>query len=179
MKQGSEQVTRKRNIYTCRFAFIPDPFTEKSQSVKQKHSFDGFHVAPIQTGQHSDGLFEASCRVLHPLIDRTQSPTINCSSTASIDQQNPINTECSKHRAVLCLLMDRIQSLSTPIHHSYQYQDLIVLQHRSLYCWLRLHSAQKHINDVVVVLDQQLSQPHSLSGLKAQPYLNVIVVETK
>ena len=27
------------------------------------------------TGQHSDRVFEASCRALQPLIDRTQSPT--------------------------------------------------------------------------------------------------------
>ena len=42
-----------------------------------------FHAAPIQP----DRTFEASCRALHPVIDRTQSP----------------QTECSKLRAVPCI----------------------------------------------------------------------------
>ena len=102
--------------------------------VQEKHSLNGFHVAPRQPvniktecSEHRATVWstepnktECSKHRAVPCIHWSTEPNHrqpDCPSTvprlAYIDWQNPSQeTECSTRRAALCLLIDRIQSLA-------------------------------------------------------------------
>ena len=108
---GSEQTTRKKKC-TCRFAFTTDPFTERSQNVPYLASVDRPNPTHHRQSVRSIVPYLASTVRKNPLID------------------NPdVSTSC----CVFHPLINRTQSSTNRFRipdHSYQYQDLTVLQHR-------------------------------------------------
>ena len=135
-RHGSEQVTRKKtntragsHSHTSRLLQFHDRsfLREVTNNVrntghicKKKTLIERIPRRTQTTGQHLDRMSIASCRVLH----NHRQP--DCSSIvprlASIDrltEPNHRQPECSKHRAVHCILIDKIKSSITRTRPSF------------------------------------------------------------